>query len=657
MRRNQLQIKASPGRLAWRLLSAGMETFGAGVPCRRRSTRANSSPESFVCFVFVCGAAGSTTIPIFKNQSRKKNYLSTQTQIMDSILEEKRALHEERDRLELAIVNEMLATKKTGHRERLDSEHRQKALLDRYMQCSKKLLALYQQPDIESATFLQLARDPSEAFNDFYTNVRDIRDYYSDNPNDLVVTLASEFDEIEAKRQIALGVKPKTATLQTPAGALDAPTDSDNDDDSDKPDQVNRDGEIMRLTKGLPTTDLVDIVEPTAPETANTTSRHQKLVEFTDEEGYGRYLDLMPCHVAYLQVIKHDQVKQNYLTFLDRFDRFTDLSRDRKLTQAYKNYLDMLLEYFRDYSRRAKPLFDYSDLESKADEKFQQQWNDMTFPGWFNDADRLRTRSDTQMVEIETYKSKEELMELGLDCLKTELQARGLKCGGTLEERASRLWAVRGKRQGEIDPSLMAANSLGKKVKRTAGPVDPKSLAAIEARLAMYAEYFHDHRLATIENVQRKQARTAEERNESDDDISDVEEEETDQTDVVYNPKNLPLGWDGKPIPYWLYKLHGLNITFTCEICGNSTYKGPKTFQRHFAEWRHAHGMRCLGIPNTAHFANITKIQDAISLWNKLKNERKKDKFQPANEEEYEDSQGNVVNKKTYEDLKRQGLL
>lgn len=29
---------------------------------------------------------------------------------------------------------------------------------------------------------------------------------------------------------------------------------------------------------------------------------------------------------------------------------------------------------------------------------------------------------------------------------------------------------------------------------------------------------------------------------------------------VVYNRKNLPLGWDGKLIPHWLYKLYGLNI-------------------------------------------------------------------------------------------------
>jgi len=31
-----------------------------------------------------------------------------------------------------------------------------------------------------------------------------------------------------------------------------------------------------------------------------------------------------------------------------------------------------------------------------------------------------------------------------------------------------------------------------------------------------------------------------------------------DDDGLKYNPKNLPMGWDGKPIPYWLYKLHGL---------------------------------------------------------------------------------------------------
>lgn len=34
-----------------------------------------------------------------------------------------------------------------------------------------------------------------------------------------------------------------------------------------------------------------------------------------------------------------------------------------------------------------------------------------------------------------------------------------------------------------------------------------------------------------------------------------------------------------------------------------------RNFDRHFQEWRHAHGMRCLGIPNTKHFHDITLIQ------------------------------------------------
>jgi hypothetical protein len=44
-------------------------------------------------------------------------------------------------------------------------------------------------------------------------------------------------------------------------------------------------------------------------------------------------------------------------------------------------------------------------------------------------------------------------------------------------------------------------------------------------------------------------------------------------------------GRAGKPIPYWLYKLHGLNLEFKCEICGNYSYWGPRAFERHFQEF------------------------------------------------------------------------
>merc|ERR1712130_911001 len=221
--------------------------------------------------------------------------------------------------------------------------------------------------------------------------------------------------------------------------------------------------------------------------------------------------------------------------------------------------------------------------------------------------------------------------------------------------RAERLFMTKGKKLSELPPSLFAKNKPGKGGKKDAEKL--KEIARIEAQIYRFAELLKEIRDDTVENVERKQARTDAEREESEGEVSEEEVEEEGDDDIPYNPKNLPLGWDGKPIPYWLYKLHGLNISYNCEICGNFTYKGPKAFQRHFAEWRHAHGMRCLGIPNTAHFANVTEIEDALALWAKLKEQKAHERFNPHLDEEFEDSEGNVVNRKTYDDMRRQGIL
>jgi len=135
------------------------------------------------------------------------------------------------------------------------------------------------------------------------------------------------------------------------------------------------------------------------------------------------------------------------------------------------------------------------------------------------------------------------------------------------------------------------------------------------------------------------------------------EEEEEEEEEQVIGIQNYPVGWDGKPIPYWLYKLHGLGIEYKCEICGNQSYWGRRAFERHFQEWRHAHGMRCLKIPNTRHFNEITQIKDALDLYKKIRNDQNKIAWKPDTEEEFEDHEGNVYNKKTFEDLQRQGII
>lgn len=49
--------------------------------------------------------------------------------------------------------------------------------------------------------------------------------------------------------------------------------------------------------------------------------------------------------------------------------------------------------------------------------------------------------------------------------------------------------------------------------------------------------------------MQRKQARTGEEREEEEEEQISESESEDEENEIIYNPKNLPLGWDGKVSP------------------------------------------------------------------------------------------------------------
>uniref|UniRef100_A0A2K6BAH1 Matrin-type domain-containing protein n=1 Tax=Macaca nemestrina TaxID=9545 RepID=A0A2K6BAH1_MACNE len=284
---------------------------------------------------------------------------------------------------------------------------------------------------------------------------------------------------------------------------------------------------------------------------------------------------------------------------------FTDEEGCMKNAEC-KTYLEMLLEYLQDYTDRVKPLQDQNELFGKIQAESEKKWENGTFPGWPKETSGALTHAGAHL-DLSAFSSREELASLGLDRLKSALLALGLKCGGTLEQRVQRLFSTKGKSLESPDNSLSAKNPKSKSTKRDTER--NKDTAFLEAQI---------YRHLTHENVQRKQARTGEEQEEEEEQISESESED-EKNEIIYNPKNLPLGWDGKPIPYWLYKFHGLNINYNCEICGNYTYQGPKAFQQHFAEWHHVHGMRCLGIPSTAHFANVTQIEDAVSLWAKLK--------------------------------------
>jgi hypothetical protein len=59
-------------------------------------------------------------------------------------------------------------------------------------------------------------------------------------------------------------------------------------------------------------------------------------------------------------------------------------------------------------------------------------------------------------LDLNQYESTEQLEELGIDRLKGALMAIGVKCGGTLHERAIRLFSLKGLAKEDYPPKLLA---------------------------------------------------------------------------------------------------------------------------------------------------------------------------------------------------------
>lgn len=366
---------------------------------------------------------------------------------------------------------------------------------------------------------------------------------------------------------------------------------------------------------------------------------------FSGDEGFGRFLDLHELYAMWRNS-NFGNLDTDYYTYVSQLkDHLQMVSRADKLTVSYKSYVNSLLEYLKSFYDRSQPLSQLEKVLKRTEEEFYDQWDAGQVAGWEN-------KGVPNPIGLETFDSVEELENLGVEKLKEALSALGLKCGGTVRQRAERLLAVKGKQLDEIDKSFFAKGVVPSNV-------DPKSVALIETLTGKLCDMLGKVIADTRGQIEKRQAQTYEEllaeQEEGGEDFVLADSDE-DEDDYIYNPLKLPLGWDGKPIPYWLYKLHGLNIEYKCEICGNATYFGRRAFEKHFKEYQHLQGMKALGIPNTKEFFEVTTIEDARSLWQNLQT-RERGGFRPDDDEEFEDERGNVYNRKTYMDLKRQGLI
>ena len=144
------------------------------------------------------------------------------------------------------------------------------------------------------------------------------------------------------------------------------------------------------------------------------------------------------------------------------------------------------------------------------------------------------------------------------------------------------------------DPSAAADSSAPSTLSLSAlrhAKLRPAALATYLTRSLLLSSNFRPLLADTRSNVERRSALTARERElELEEPAPELAltveeggvEEEEDDDEKIYNPLKLPMGWDGKPIPFWLYKLHGLGVEYKCEICSDFAYMGRKNFERHF---------------------------------------------------------------------------
>jgi len=338
------------------------------------------------------------------------------------------------------------------------------------------------------------------------------------------------------------------------------------------------------------------------------------LTKFSGEECFGKYLDLNSIHIDYMQILKESHI--SYLNFLENLK---DLSIIKELpeTPPSAKFLGSLIEYLGSFIERLDPFCSIADI-------INQDLSGFHPPNIKIAGEKLPFFCPYCQKGFETKDLYENHMNL-----KSHMrnQAKAEKKGGV-------------------------ENMTNEKIENHIDFLRQKHL--ILCFLKRLSSQLHE----TIENAKRRQTLSSSIiMLEHDLDAPIVfDEDSSEDEDKFSNPKGLPLGWDGKPIPYWLYKLHGLSVEYKCEICGNVSYWGAVSFEKHFFEKKHIAALQTLGIPATKHFIYVTKVSEAISLFDRIKKGLIRDVWQKG-EEEVETEKGSIYTRKVYEDLNRQMII
>ena len=374
---------------------------------------------------------------------------------------------------------------------------------------------------------------------------------------------------------------------------------------------------------------------------------------FTNEENFGKCLDLHELYHEYINIpnifnIENNNKKDNkfsinenmnkiakfdYLNYLKNLDNFKNIPLNVKKNEEYIKYIKHLTQYLKSFFVKIYPLVNFNEIQDIIDSKFE------------DDQENLENKS----LELNEEEKKKTELFCNI-CNKSFAKQTLMEAHMKSKKHLKKL---------NFSKNNNTNNNINNPINKEKNKIEEDILRDInyyEYQIIRYKDILQNIIDNTISQIRKKQTMTKEELEQDRLNEISIKKSEKEDKKKIFNPKNIPMDWDGKPLPYWLYKVHGLGVEHKCEICGGASYWGRRAFEHHFQEWRHAYGMKCLRLPNTLQFKNITKIEDALKLHHKLIEDKNKTEFNPDIEEQYEDENGNVYNKKMMMDLKKQGL-
>lgn len=299
----------------------------------------------------------------------------------------------------------------------------------------------------------------------------------------------------------------------------------------------------------------------------------------------GRFLDLYISHTQYVNLKGARRLAYiQYLSMLISGKVSEEIDHKERESPAYLDYVNNLHTYLLDFLRRTHPLETGRIMRvlKSVEKEFNHQWEEGKVDGW------QRKNVTNGKNGVTTGASNGESSGIWCNaCQKSYAKQTVYDAHLTSKKHVKavqRLAAEGG--DSSSGPTANDTNGQPSKSEASASTSSKSHRAALLTRLTetlLITPPVPVLLSDSKQNVERKSALTAREREqeleeaaEAEEKPADVEPQEGEEDDdgKIYNPLKLPLGWDGKPIPYWLYKLHGLGVEYKCEICSDYVYMG-----------------------------------------------------------------------------------